>query len=301
MKAGAGLLVVLGSLVSLPVVAQDKGIPAGKVIFHPSLEVNFQSEDNVFLSNEKDPVNGEVQSAQQYYVAHFKWEMPFSKSKTSIEWSPSYRDFSTNSVFLPDKFSQSFNLDSELNLSNGFRIKFEDRFIRDNITIREVTNSEVPFGTDTFRSNEFGFGIEYPILANQRVGGELRSRILKFLNKTDPSFFDTNGLDLSAKYEYDPSPVNTFSVEYRFGYTDQDRRQFLAEDFVENSLYLSWKGTGDRRVNYELGGGLQSLRFKQSDDSDFSGVVGEVRVLYHLTPSSDLRGRALREAFSSFF
>ncbi|MCZ6670712.1 MAG: outer membrane beta-barrel protein [Acidobacteria bacterium] len=305
MKTGAGLFAILAGLLSMPAAAQDKGVPAGKVIFYPSLEVNFQSEDNVFLLNEKDPLSGEVQSAQQYYVAHFKWEMPFSKSKTSIDWSPSYRDFSSSSVSLPDKFSQSLRVDSELNFSNGSRIRIEDRFIRDNITVREVANSEVPFGTDTFRSNDFGFGFDYPILANQRIGGEVRSRILKFSNKSDPGFFDSTGLDLTAKYEYDPSPVNTVTVEYRFGDTDQDRRQsgtnLVAEDFVENSIHLSWKGTGNRRVNYELRGGLQSLRFKRSDDSDFSGAVGDVRILYHLTPLSVLRGRATREAFSSFF
>jgi hypothetical protein len=147
-----------------------------------------------------------------------------------------------------------------------------------------------------------------------------------FADESRPTFFDTDGLDLTLRYQYEPIPTNDLTIEYQFGRTNQDRNQFcasgspnefqscesdsdcglgglcvIAEDYDENALLIAWAGNQEHRWTYRLKGGYKVMDFEKSQDVDFSGLVGDLNLRYSFSRTMELRGRVTQEAFPSFF
>jgi len=200
-----------------PMTNPGEGLPVGPMLFSPSVQMAWVSQDNLFRTP-TDPFADDLYVAR----ANFMFDIPVRQSLVRFAYRPVYREYKTYE--LQQNWSHFVNLTGRFEFSSGLVIDAQYRFVDGSQEIREVDpGGELVFGDNPFRKNWFNLGVDYWFTA--RDGVRLTAQYDDVAYKdplTEPSpdpdeqqFYDYTRTFAGAGWLHQINDVLVMNVSYR--------------------------------------------------------------------------------------
>lgn len=260
-----------------------KGIELGPVKVHPSIKIEEQYDDNIFLDpgNEKDDFITTV-------TPGLGLELPFSDNIFKLDYKASivtFADYHSSQ----DSINHYLNGKLELNFRDfglTFEDKFEDKFARPDteLTPRISIEKNTAKANAAVELNRLGFELGYSnILYNYKSSGyENEDR-------------DENVFTLIGSYRF--LPKTSVLLEFDYGKVDYDTEVNSDADYYQAMLGLRGKLTAKSVAEIKVG--YQNRDYEKSGESDFDSVVTAASIVEEFTPFDTLRLDFLRNPYES--
>ncbi len=296
------LAVICASMLGQSVAAE--GIPVGKWLFYPSVEAIWLDESNLLLQ-EDDHVPASSYSLRP----QLRWDLPFRDSNVSLEYTHQLRRFLNREADtgLEDKYSSNqLHFDTKLVFANRLEVRVEDEFIIDTLdTFNFDPGGEVPFNSTEYRRNRAGVQVLKPLGPRHGAGLEANLESLKFDDEAGAPFGDHDRVEAGLVYSYSLSPLSKLGARALFGSGEQGRPPVPGEEPRENfstrAGVVFLQTPFGRHGLAEFALGYVRWDYRDTTQSDFRGLTGELRYQLHFSERIRVTTKLSRYPRQSFF
>lgn len=275
------LIVVSASLVraQTPEIELPRGLPVGPWILAPSIFIGVNHDDNLFRQDEA--VAPPAADRARQLGAAIEATLPFRQSLLRGSFEVNQFDYQTFD------FSRDFATDSEIELDLGFstgdRLRLSERFTRDFIRLREITQEapdiepeEVFFG-EPVNVNRITFDLDRSVLGRQGYRVRVQRRDSNYKGEAETGTYDYRGFE--SLYEFRQPVRRTGWIIFHY-----DSRRFNHYDVNDpvgvpfrkeetDSFQVGWRSDLGKKNPYLVRFGYERLRYK-IQPSSFSGLSG---------------------------
>ena len=296
----------------------NEGINAGRFILYPAITFNYAHDDNLFYQADDIPGLEPVATGRVEVVPRIVVDLPLSRSRLRLQYSPFYRSYLSGDVEQGSKWSHFFNFEASILMADVFTVALRDHYVRGYQEVQEFD----PGGETRF--NATGFTLHEPS-AEFSLDAGVRHRF-SFIPRFSKLTFDQGEeIALITDTGQEVAPVQTFNDYERRGYEGRYTFKVSPEtqvfaytlsDYTQQDRLQTFYGTVDvdQRTTglglQRLAGGVittggsigwEQMNFTGGGGGDYAGPAADINV--GLTPSDVLRFDLMfrRSAFQSFY
>ena len=282
------------------------GLPAGKLEFYPSLNMQLGRNSNVFNRSDESQItlDPEEGPGDRYGIisAPLLWRLPFRASRWDFGYTPG--------VYLYDKrdglngYSHQIGSDLLLNFSNGSSLSIGGGYLFDSLnTTAYDPGEETRFNATPYELATMGVRFEQPVSLRYGYGFGVSRETINFENNTPFSFVDYRKFDATGSFFVFLPADSRLEVEAAYGNNWQDRQLYEVDEkrWTRQSLQIGYAKQFDERNMARFFIGYENLLFQESNDSDFTGFVGRFIYQRALTRSIRLQSEVIRRPSQSIF
>ena len=287
-------------------VARAEGIPLGPFEFFPSVSVEVGRNSNVFnrpeqLENQVPGFNPVIADSYIFLRAPLGLRLPFRQSHWDLVYTPGWNDYQNEDL---DGYTHELETELELNFSSGAQFTFQGGILLDYLNSQAFDpGGEVRFSDTDFRLSELLFEYEHPLSLRHGFRSRLRWEDLDFEETQGNAFDDFTTRELGLSYLNFLGPATTLFVDAVVSRNDQERILLEVDEgeWSRDALQIGLDHRFDDRNRTRFHAGYEEMKFENSDDSDFSGVVGRFAYERLLSAAVSLQAELLRLPSQSVF
>jgi hypothetical protein len=276
--AVAATVFVLAWLAPAPTPADDlpEGMPVGRWFLAPRINSSFESNDNIFFSDEARAESDQVTT----YGGGILATLPFRDNRLELDYQADrtqYRDFE-----FPRDVTQVAKVDLELNFRSGDTLSLRDVYRRDFARAKVIdpdTGVELEaVDGEPYNINRWEIELSRDDLRRQGYLVRVRRQDFMYKGEEDIGFFEYRGFHTVCEYRQ-PLPENRgwvmrytarrFNHYEPFGETGVPFRKEKSDAVLLGVVGLLGEGQ-PFRVNLGYG----RFRYEGTDESEFDGLVG---------------------------
>lgn len=277
------------------------GIPVGKFLFYPSLDLELGHTSNVLYASE-DLEN--IPSGVVVARANLMMDMPLGANDIRWSYSPQFKDYTSDRFVSGNLISHFFDFESRFQVGRSFSIGIADRYVRGVTELQEVDpGNELIFGLTPFRLHAPVLDLEFLFGARQRLTVSPAYKTSRFEDPVQALFLDYNTKALNLRYGFRISPPS----EFFFFYAREETQQARTTIFYDETLLLTdAAGVGfTRSVNDNVVTSFSTAYTEVAVEGDvvskFNGLSFEATGNWRLTDGMQVEVSGLRRPFQSFF
>ncbi len=315
MLAGALTLVAASSVLAqgqtgvlgiAPMVNPGDGVPLGPVLFSPSLQMGWVSQDNLFRTA-VDPVSDDLYIARGNLI----FDLPIHQSLLRLAYRPVYRNYKT--FELQQNWSQFIDLTGRFEFSSGLVIDAQYRFVDGSQETREVDpGDELTFGNNPFRKNWISLEADYWFTARDGIRLTLLYDNVAYKDPlTEPSpdpeeqqFYNFTRTAAGAGWLHQLNDVLVLDVTYRRVWFDPVDT-FSYRTSTSDEVTVGVEGLLSPVVSTQMRVGWRQTTFDEVDGEqvleDYSRFIINGFVTWDMGHGSSLNLGLWRETYPSNF
>lgn len=285
---------------------EGEGIPVGPFIFSPSVELIWESRDNIFFTAANE-VSDQVWLAR----ARLSFELPIRNSNIRFTYTPQYRQY--QDYDLRENWSHFFDVLGAFEFASGLEVDAGYRFVNGNLETQEIDpGRELVFGESQYDKQHFALGANYwfgPTNA-VRVEGQYvdfaysDTALLPGAPQTGRVFYNYSRLSYGAGWLHQVNPSLVFDVKLVREDFDTERTSYFRNSTADQAS-LGMVGQLTPVLSGELRIGWRKTDFKTRpgvrDVDDFSGFVADGTLRWDLAHGSQLALKVLRWDYASAY
>lgn len=284
--------------------APSGGLNAGRFILYPAVSFNYAHDDNLFYQSDDIPGVEPVDSGRVEIVPRILIDLPLSRSRLRLQYSPLFRDYTSQEVPQADKWSHFFDFEASILMADVFTVAVRDHFVQGSQEVQEFDpGGEIRFNLAPFTLHEPSAEFSLDAGVRHRFSFIPRFSKLDFNESEGQVFYDYERRGYEGRYTFKVSPETQVFAYTQSDYTQQERIQTFYGDVdvdqrttgiglqrLAGGLITTGGSIGWEQQNYTGGGG-----------GDYAGIAADISV--GLTPSDVLRFDLMfrRNAFQSFY
>jgi len=280
-------------------------IALGRLLVFPSAVAAFTRDDNVFRTNQEEPIQGVIGSSSTGIRPTLRFELPLQKSSIKLAYSAQYLKYSAPELENTDPLSQYLDLDSRFQLTSTLRLQAQGHWVRGVTGLREVDpGGELRFGTRPFRVENSGAALSLDLGAMQAIvlGGRLEKTRFDSGRDRQP-LFNLDREELYSRYVVRTGPADQYYFNLSVQNASQNRQSLdiQASDFQRRSAGLGIQREVSKGLGTEMLVSYATTRFDDAHARPFRGVMLEGGIASRLSDRTELQLNLRRAPLQSFF
>jgi len=281
-------------------------VTAGRFVLHQSIAYEYTYDDNILFMSTDLPGSVPVASGVNVLRARFLADLPLRNSRFRLIYSPFYRSYTSDRFIPEDQINQVVGVEGIFHQSGRVTTAFRDDYANGTLSLQEqVARNGVPFGLGQYSVHNPRMDI------GVRVGTRQGFSLIPGYSKSEFSGL-VSGFGRIVDYGY-----TTQSLEGRFNYKHTEPTTIYLYSLIDrttqtmseapdvsirsNTVGLGLVQTADAAIVTQIAVGYETMQFEGGFGKDFSGVVGEANVLWHLGTLSRITLNVLRRPYASIY
>ncbi len=284
--------------------AQTEGLMIGRVIFHPSIALEYGYDTNVFYQSADLPDDRQIASGSLALRGRFLVDVPFGPHRLRLSYAPVYRDYTSKQFRQTNLFNHYLDVDANFLMGSSLKLDVRDHFVKGTSEVQEVDpGGELIFGLVPFIAHQPEMEIGVSLGARHGLSLIPRYSINNYAGTTSSGHYNYRRREIEGRYNYRLSEPSLLYAFYSVDHTVQDRELAYYGDvsFTARKAGLALRRTVNQAIVSLISAGYEQMDFEGGTGRNYSGPIVDVETYWQMGDATRLEIGLLRQPYQSFY